>query len=156
MDQVFTDEVVVPVPRDVAFDFFATPRNLEAITPPWLRFRIQHESAPAPGEGVEYTYGLLLHGLPIRWKSRITDWQPGEQFVDIQLKGPYARWHHLHTFEDVPGGTRIVDEVTYRLRFGWLGQLVAGRWVENDVRKIFDYRKQRIMDLLAGSAAATG
>ena len=90
MNQLFADEMFVPLPRAQVFEFFSTPRNLEAITPPWLKFRIARESAPEPGEGVEYTCRLLVRGIPMTWISRITDWVPGERFVDVQLKGPYA------------------------------------------------------------------
>ena len=154
MNQVFTAEQIVPRQRDEVFAFFATPRNLEAITPPWLRFRIVHESAPQPGEGVEYTYRLLLRGIPLKWRSRLTEWRPGERFVDIQLQGPYAEWHHTHTFEDVEGGTLIRDRVSYRLPLGWFGRVLGGRIVAADIRRIFDYRKQRTAELLAGAGEA--
>jgi ligand-binding SRPBCC domain-containing protein len=155
MNEIFTAEQFVPLPRDRVFAFFSTPRNLEAITPPWLKFRIVHESAPQPGEGVEYTYRLLMRGIPMRWKSRLTEWVPGERFVDVQLRGPYAEWHHTHTFEDVEGGTLIRDRVSYRLPFGWFGRLVAGRLVAADVSKIFEYRRRKTAELLeAGQSAA--
>lgn len=104
MTQQFTASQFIPLPRQEVFSFFATPRNLEAITPDWLKFRVDSESADRPGVGVEYTYRLLIRGLPFRWKSRITEWVPGERFVDVQLRGPYAQWHHTHTFEDAEGG----------------------------------------------------
>jgi len=151
MNQQFVAEQFIPLPRDEVFALFATPRNLEAITPPWLGFRIVHESAPQPGPGVEYTYRLLLRGLPLRWESRITDWVPGQRFVDVQLRGPYACWHHTHEFADAPGGTWIRDRVAYRLPFGWLGRVLAGRFVAADVRRIFEYRKARTEELLLGA-----
>lgn len=148
-NQVFAIEQFVPLPREEVFAFFSTPRNLEAITPPWLKFRIVHESAPQPGEGVEYTYKLLMRGLPMTWRSRLTEWVPGERFVDIQLKGPYAEWRHTHTFEDAEGGTLIRDHVSYRLPLGRLGQLFGGRLVAGDIRRIFGYRKDKTAELLA-------
>ena len=155
MNQIFSVEQFIPRPREEVFEFFSTPHNLEAITPPWLRFRIVHESASRPGEGVEYTYKLLMRGLPMKWKSRLTEWIPGERFVDTQLKGPYAEWHHTHTFEDVEGGTLIRDRVSYRLPFGWLGRLLGGGLVAADVRKIFDYRKEKTAELLAAGISAS-
>jgi ligand-binding SRPBCC domain-containing protein len=149
MNQTFSAEQFVPLSRDQVFEFFSTPHNLEAITPPWLKFRIVHESAPRPGEGVEYTYKLLMRGIPMKWRSRLTEWVPGERFVDIQLQGPYAEWHHTHTFEDAEGGTLIRDHVSYRLPLGWLGLFFGGRFVAADVRRIFDYRKRRTAELLA-------
>lgn len=151
MNQVFEAEQFIPLPREQVFEFFSTPRNLERITPPWLRFRIEQDPVPEPGEGVEYSYRLLIRGFPARWRSRITEWVPGERFADIQLSGPYALWHHMHTFEDAEGGTLIRDRVEYRVPFGRIGQLFAGRLVASDVRKIFEYRRARTEELLAGS-----
>ena len=79
-----------------------------------------------------------------QWVARIEDWSPPRRFVDLQLRGPYALWHHTHTFEEVDGGTRLGDRVRYRLPLGALGQAVAGDFVRRDVRTIFEYRRQAI------------
>lgn len=147
-DRVFEGEQFLPLPREEVFAFFSTPRNLEAITPPWLNFRIAEESAPHPGEGVEYRYRLRVRGLPMTWRSRIQEWRENERFVDVQLQGPYAKWHHTHEFVDQDGGTLIRDRVLYRLPFGWLGNLFGGWYVDADVRKIFAYREKKISELL--------
>ena len=147
-DQVFTAEQLVPVPREVAFAFFSTPANLEAITPPWLRFRIVHQSTPELREGTELSYRLRIHGLPVTWRSRIDEWRPNERFVDVQLKGPYALWHHTHSFHDSGPDTLIRDRVLYRLPLGRLGQWIGGRFVASDVRQIFAYRAAKTLELL--------
>jgi len=152
MNQVFTDEQFIPLPREQVFAFFATASNLEAITPPRFKFRIIRQSAPRPGVGVEYTYKLLIHGIPMRWTSRLTEWRPGERFVDVQVRGPYAEWHHTHTFEDSEGGTLIRDRVSYRIPFGRFGRLLGGRLVDADIRKIFRHRKARTAELLGATA----
>ncbi len=147
-DQVFSTEQLVPLARDAVFAFFAEPRNLEAITPPWLRFRIVGQSTAELREGTELTYRLRIHGLPLTWRSRIDEWRPTERFVDVQLKGPYSRWHHTHSFEDAGSGTLIRDRVLYRLPLGSLGRWIGGRLVAADVRKIFEYRAAKIAELL--------
>jgi ligand-binding SRPBCC domain-containing protein len=147
-DQVFATEQRVPVPRADAFAFFSTPTNLEAITPPWLRFRIVDQSTPEVREGTELIYRLRIHGLPVTWRSRIDEWRPNERFVDVQRNGPYALWHHTHTFQDCGDGTLIRDRVLYRLPLGRLGQWLGGRFVASDVRKIFEYREAKIVELL--------
>ncbi|MDH3629418.1 MAG: SRPBCC family protein [Acidobacteriota bacterium] len=147
-DQVFTTEQCVPLPRDVVFAFFADPRNLEAITPPWLGFGMLERSTERVQQGTELLYKLRIHGFPLRWRSRIEEWQANERFVDTQLEGPYAKWHHTHTFHDRGGGTLIRDRVRYRLPMGWLGRLFGGRFVASDVKKIFAYRATRIQELL--------
>jgi len=147
-DQIFTSEQFIPVPRTEVFAFFATPKNLEAITPPWLRFRIVRQSTPEVQKDTELTYRLRVHGLPMTWKSLIEQWRPNERFVDVQLRGPYASWRHTHEFCDHDKGTMILDHVQYRLPMGRMGQRIAGRFVASDVRKIFDYRATRVEALL--------
>lgn len=148
MDQVFTTEQLVPAPRERVFAFFAEPKNLEAITPPWLRFRITARTTPSIELGTELTYRLRIHGLPVTWRTRIAEWRPSDCFVDVQLRGPYAKWEHTHTFEDVGNSTRIHDRVVYRLPMDPLGHWLAGHFVASDVARIFAYRAARTVELL--------
>ncbi len=135
----------VPAPRGAVFPFFEDPSNLEALTPPWLSFRIL-TPAPLPrGEGAIYEYQLKVHGLPLRWRTLIEAFEPGRRFVDRQVAGPYALWHHTHRFEDLPGGgTRLVDQVRYRVGWGILGRIVHRLWVRRDLERVFAYRRQAI------------
>jgi ligand-binding SRPBCC domain-containing protein len=155
-DREFTTEQVIPRPREAVFAFFSEPRNLEAITPPWLRFRIVGQSTAQVGEGTELTYRLRIRGFPVTWRSKIEEWRPNDRFVDIQLEGPYARWHHTHTFHDSGSGTLIRDRVLYRLPLGRLGDWVGGRWVASDVSKIFAYRAAKTAALLRVDAESDG
>lgn len=152
-DRVFTAEQRVPVPRAQAFAFFSAAANLEAITPPWLKFRIVHQSTSELSRGTELTYRLWIHGLPVTWRSRIDEWQPNERFVDVQLKGPYAAWHHTHSFHECEESTLIRDRVIYRLPLGWLGRILGGRFVASDVKEIFAYRAARTGELLRQGAS---
>ena len=207
------------------FPFFADPRNLEPITPPFLRFRVLEVSSPpgetvtsgsrhrpgtlrarlarcqawrpgphppdraargqsppvpdtapgtapgtvpgaAPGtgpggggvaEGVEISYRLRLHGLPVPWRGRIEDWDPPHRFVDRQLRGPYRLWLHEHRFEpDGAGGTIAHDRVEYALPLPWgpLEKLVHEVSVERDLREVFGYRQRRLAELLTAPGAA--
>ena len=134
-------------PEDV-FRFFSDVKNLEMITPSFLKFRVV--SAPENlFEGAIIEYRLRLRGVPIRWRTRIDVWDPPRTFVDTQQKGPYRSWRHTHEFEPLDGGTLVRDIVRYELPFGPLGELVAGRMVERDVQLIFAYRRTRMLELLA-------
>ncbi len=136
-------------PLDEVFEFFSRPENLQEITPPWLSFHIvSAEKELHTGSLIEYK--LKVHGLPMRWKSEIAEWDPPHRFVDNQLKGPYARWHHLHTFVAENGGTRIRDQVDYELPFGIIGELMHTLMVRRDVESIFLYRQKRLLELLGG------
>lgn len=148
-EQVFAAEQRVPRPRDEVFGFFSDPANLEALTPPWLRFRIVARTTEAVREGSEFTYRLRLHGLPLTWISRITRWEPGTCFVDEQIRGPYALWRHTHTFEDVDGGTLVGDRVRWRLPLAAVSHPLVGPLVQRDVERIFSFRRQRLEHMLA-------
>ena len=137
----------IPQPLDKVFEFFSEAKNLETLTPDFLNFKIQKVSTPAIQEGTLIDYTLKVHGVPIRWRTRIEDWQPGRQFVDTQLKGPYRLWHHTHQFRAVAGGTLMEDRVRYRLPMAGLGRLVAGSFVRKDVEAIFRYRFDRVREI---------
>lgn len=136
-------------PIDKVFPFFADARNLEVITPPWLGFRILSMDSNSISEGTEICYRLRLHGIPIRWRTEIRHWDPPYSFVDVQRSGPYKLWHHTHRFEGHGGRTRMIDIVRYTLPFGILGRIAHTLKVRDDVRWIFDYRRQRIHELFA-------
>ena len=140
----------MPLAPDEAFAFFGDPLNLEAITPPWLRFRVLTRTVVL-GPGALIDYRLSLHRVPVSWRTRIDVWEPGRRFVDRQLAGPFAHWEHLHTFAPVDGGTLIVDRVDYRMPFGPLGSLAHAALVGRDLDRIFDYRREAVARLL-GSA----
>jgi len=141
---VLLREQWVPQPPEEVFPFFAEAANLEALTPPWLRFRILTPLPIRMGPGVRIEYRLRLRGLPLRWVAEIRVWEPPHKFVDVQLRGPYRFWIHSHRFIPERGGTRIVDVVRYALPGGILGRWVHRWLVRKDVEKIFRYRAQRI------------
>ena len=99
-----------------------------------------------PGALIEYS--LRVHGVPIRWLTRIEEWNPPHHFVDVQVRGPYKLWRHTHQFQPVAGGTEMTDTVQYQLPFGFLGEIVHHLQVKRDVALIFDYRESRIDRLL--------
>jgi ligand-binding SRPBCC domain-containing protein len=133
-----TQRVALPVER--VFAFYAEARNLEAITPPWLGFRVLTPGTIAMREGALIEYRLRLHGVPLRWRTRIAVWEPPRRFVDVQLRGPYSLWEHTHDFAEVEGGVEIRDRVRYALPFGPLGALAHGLLVRRDLDRIFDFR----------------
>jgi ligand-binding SRPBCC domain-containing protein len=139
---------VVTLPPDETFVFFSDASNLEAITPPWLRFRILTPLPIVPGEGTLIDYRLALHGVPVRWRTRIERWEPGRCFVDRQIDGPFASWLHTHTFERHSGGTLIRDRVEYRIPFGVLGGLAHRLVIGRDLERVFDFRRDAIARII--------
>ncbi|MGE0606161.1 MAG: SRPBCC family protein [Pirellulales bacterium] len=135
----------LPRGLDEVFAFFADAFQLEAITPPWLRFRVLTPQPIAMRAGTLIDYKLRLHGIPIRWRTEISDWSPPTRFIDRQLRGPYYLWHHEHTFQAQDGGTLIADRVEYRPRGGaWLHR----KFIRPDLMRIFAYRRNSLQQLL--------
>jgi hypothetical protein len=138
----FVSELWLPRPREEVFAFFSDARNLDAITPPWVRFRMV---TPGPLEmkaGALIDYKLRVRGFPIRWRTKITEWEPPARFVDEQLRGPYRLWIHEHEFEPRDGGTLVRDRVRYAVPFDFL---VHRLFVRRDVARIFAYRTESLL-----------
>lgn len=131
----------LPAKLETVFEFFSDAFQLESLTPPWLNF---HVLTPAPiqiSTGTLIDYRLRIHGIPLRWRTLISDWDPPHRFVDEQLKGPYRRWHHTHLFEPTANGTRVTDRVHYEVPGGSL----IHRWfVAPDLHRIFAYRQAQL------------
>lgn len=133
----------LPQNLEEIFDFFANPHNLDCLTPAWLRFRILSPAKTVMRAGTKLDYRLRLRGVPIRWKSEITDWEPPHRFVDRQTKGPYSLWVHEHTFASQDGGTLIGDNVEYAVPGG---SIVQRFFVAPDIARIFAYRHQVLQE----------
>ena len=147
--------VLLPYPRERVFDFFSKAENLELLTPPWLSFNILTPTPIRMCEGALIDYQLRIHGIPLKWRSEITVWDPPYRFVDEQLRGPYRRWVHEHRFTEVEGGTLVEDQVRYAVLGG---ALINKLFVAPDVNRIFDYRRDRLRSLFeeSGGGRAAG
>lgn len=141
---LFSAELWLPRPLDEVFPFFSEARNLEALTPPWLKFEVLTPAPVVMRPGTLIDYRIKIHGIPIRWRTEITVWDPPYRFVDLQLSGPYTLWHHTHTFAEREGGTLCRDDVRYRPRGG---ALLNWLFVRRDVERIFQYRQQRLREI---------
>ena len=135
---------VLPVSRERIFQFFSDAMNLQELTPPWLHFTVLSSTPIQMAAGTLIDYRLRLYGLPLRWQSRIAVWEPPLRFVDEQVRGPYRRWHHEHSFEATEAGTICRDTVDYRVLGG---RLIHPLLVRPDLLKIFTYRQQKLREL---------
>ena len=143
-EHIFRAEQFVRREIDEVFEFFSRAENLEEITPDWLHFRILSVDPNPVRKGTLIKYSLRWRVFPMRWTTEIVEWDPPNRFVDVQLKGPYRKWHHEHRFVTENCGTRIFDEVRYELPFGVIGDLVHRLKVKRDVETIFRYRREAI------------
>jgi ligand-binding SRPBCC domain-containing protein len=151
-------EQLLPGRPEEAFPFFADARNLEAITPPLLRFEVV-----TPGEipmqvGTLIQYRLMLRGIGVNWLTSIQEWDPPWRFVDVQVRGPYALWHHTHEFAAADGGKATImrDTVRYAIGFGPFGAVAARAFVHRDVASIFDFRRDAVVPALTARSTGVG
>jgi len=147
--RLLTAELWLPRTLASVFPFFADAGNLEAITPPWVNFRIL---TPRPIEmraGALIDYRIRVRGVPVRWRTRISAWDPPHRFVDEQLRGPYALWEHEHTFVEVDGGTVCRDRVRYRSPLGFILHPLV---IDRDVRRIFEHRQVQVATAFGADA----
>ena len=138
----------LPRPRDEIFEFFSDAFQLETLTPDFLHFKVLTPPPIQIGHGTLIDYRLRLHGIPLRWRSRISVWEKPFRFVDEQVWGPYRRWNHEHRFEEVEDGTLCRDVVDYSV---WGGRPIEALFVRPDVRKIFAFRQAKLRELFAAS-----
>lgn len=142
---------IVARSRDEVFAFFSNAENLEILTPPWLQFRILTGRPIDMHEGARIDYMLRLHGIPVRWTSEITAWEPPLRFIDEQIRGPYRLWVHEHRFESADGGTRVIDHVRYAVPGGRLANRLL---VAPDIDRVFRFRGQRLEKMFGAAGRA--
>ena len=136
------------MPVERAFSVFENPNNLLDVTPPWLNLRVTNPQPVTMRTGVEIQYELRWLGMPLRWTSRITEYEPPVSFVDEQVRGPYASWRHRHTFEAIEHGTLVGDCVHYSLPLGVCGGLAHALVVGRQLRRIFTFRQDAMARLI--------
>ena len=141
-EHILRSEVWLPRPRPEVFAFFADALNLLSITLDWLHFSVLTPAPIVMRRGLLLDYALKMRGLPLRWRSEITAWEPPFRFVDEQRRGPYRLWVHEHRFEEKNGGTVVEDSVRYSVLGG---ALVNRLFVRHDLERIFAYRREKVL-----------
>jgi len=129
------------------FNFFKDENNLERITPSNLNFKILSKSTENIQKNTLIKYKLKVHGINFKWSTKIKDFDEPQSFTDIQLKGPYKKWEHTHSFSKLSHGTLIDDKVIVKLPFGIFGRIFAFVFVLKDIKRIFKYRAETISSI---------
>lgn len=168
----------VPFPVELVFAFFANPSNLPHLLPAWQRARIERSrliappprplaidpalrfQSPAAGAGSEVVLSFRpIRGLPVRaqWLARIKEFIWMSHFIDEQIAGPFAYWHHRHgtvrETRDSLEGTLVTDDVEYEPPMGPLGELAHGPFVLPQLQALFAHRQKRLEEILPIAAA---
>jgi ligand-binding SRPBCC domain-containing protein len=139
-----TDHFVVKSDPDTTWDFFSKAENLPRITPAWMKFEIKTPQPIHIQQDAILDYTIRWMGIPIGWRTRIIDWSPPRQFIDLQLRGPYSVWHHQHTFTPSEEGTICRDRVCYKVPVPGIGRIMNSLMVQRQLIGIFEYRREII------------
>ena len=139
-------EQEVKAPLERVFAFFSKPANLQQLTPPSMKMQTLTPDPVQMRAGAVIDYSVSVGGLPTRWTAYIVDFDPPKRFVDIQLRGPYAYWHHTHSFESSGDYTLISDDVLYAMPFGPIGGLAHALFIKRQLESIFVYREKYLND----------
>lgn len=141
-------ELNIPISISEAWTFFSSPKNLSKITPEQMGFIITNEPADNMFQGQIITYKVSpLLGIKINWMTEITTVKQNEYFIDEQRFGPYSLWHHRHHFYEIDGGVKMIDEVNYKLPFGFIGRIAHGLFIKKKLKSIFDYREKVLLEM---------
>jgi ligand-binding SRPBCC domain-containing protein len=153
-DYIVESRMWLPKPRAEVFAFFADPDNLPRVTPPWLGVR--RIGPPAPlAPGTWFDLAITWRGVPFRWRTFVREYDPPFRFLDVQVRGPYARWEHRHLFLAEADGTTVEDRIVYRLPLGPLGRLAHGLLVRRQLEAVWSFRRQTVAALLGPVAPPT-
>lgn len=133
----------LPAGVEETFRLFSDPGLLDELTPRWFNLEPTSDFSLPLTQGAEISYRLRWRRLPLRWTSRIVNWEPPHLLTYEQVRGPYRSFRHEHRFEAEEArtgiGTRVVDRVIYRAR----GGLPIERFlVRPDLERIFRHREQ--------------
>lgn len=138
----------LPISLETAWEFLCNPANLSKLTPSEMNMKII-SGADRPmyaGQVLQYSVTPLA-GFKTKWVSEITQYKDKNYFVDLQLYGPYAFWHHKHFVKEIEGGVEMEDIIDYKVPFGILGQLVHPILVKPKLNDIFNYRTRKLEEL---------
>jgi ligand-binding SRPBCC domain-containing protein len=146
-DRILEQVTFINRPLTEVFDFFSKAENLNLLTPPKLDFKIVTPQPFAMEKGTEIDYQLKFFKVPFAWKTLISDWKTNAYFIDVQLKGPYAKWEHTHLFEEENGGTKMTDTIIYRSPGFIFEPIIHHLFVKRNLYTIFNYRQERCKEL---------
>ena len=141
---LFKSQRTLERPITEVFEFFSNAHNLAVITPPSMHLEILTSAPIDMFAGTCIDYQFKVHGIPVRWQTEITEWNPPYGFADEQRRGPYRLWRHTHTFDETENGVVVGDVVEYAV---WGNGVVNKLFVRPDIEKIFAYRSKQLDEI---------
>lgn len=140
MSTVFQRRVVIGRPAAEVFAWHERPDAFARLAPPWERIELLSQSGGIR-DGARVSLRSRVGPVWIRWDVRHEGYVSGEQFCDVQERGPFARWRHVHRVEPRgPAASELIDEISYELPGGAPGRWFGGAFTRATLERLFDYR----------------
>jgi uncharacterized protein (TIGR01777 family) len=132
----------MPVAAEELYAWHARPLTFQRLQPPWETVEVRSVTGAFGTDGYRVELRTKLLGpIGVRWLAEAYDFQPGRQFQDRQLCGPFAFWNHTHRFiPDGPNASFLEDHIEYRLPFGLPGRVFGSGIARRRLEAMFRYR----------------
>nr|WP_297310199.1 SRPBCC family protein [uncultured Flavobacterium sp.] len=142
----FEDQQFIKSDLQTVWKYFNNPKHIHALTTLKMQLKTRTQNLPNQiHKNLIISYWVSpLFGIPLKWKTKITNVVPNESFIDIQIKGPYKIWHHLHTFKQVKEGVLMKDFITYQLPLGFIGNFIHKILVKKEIENLFEFRTKQV------------
>jgi uncharacterized protein (TIGR01777 family) len=139
----------MPASADEVYRWHARHGALERLTPPWETVQVLNRQGGIE-DGGKVVLAVRAGGVWRRWVARHHDHEPGRQFCDTQVEGPFARWEHSHRFvPDGPAQSYLEDKIEYALPFRALGHWLGSAFIRWKLQGLFRYRHRTTAQDLA-------
>lgn len=130
----------VGISAEEIFHWHAREGSFERLKPPWEKIAVIHHTGNIK-EGELVNLAIKIGPITQQWLLQHRDYIDGEQFKDVQVKGPFLHWEHAHRFEKISDNEcNYKDTIYYRLPFGNLGERLFDRFIRNKLERLFKYR----------------
>jgi ligand-binding SRPBCC domain-containing protein len=142
----FQTKITLPRPVPEVFDFFCDPYNLEKVSPPELHMKLV-EGPRRLELGSRLVVQGRRWGVAQRVVSLVTCFEPNVRFTDEVQEGPFRKFIHVHRFDAVSQGTRVIDRIDFEPPGGLLGLMVTAAFIERNLNWIFAFRLKKLIEL---------
>ncbi len=135
----FEASVLLPASASELFAFHENPHNISAIAPGSLKV-LSVEADPCAAEGKTFFLRVRQFGVTAEWLGVWQTVEAPHTLIDEGVRCPFQTWRHEHIFQEVEGGTVMVDRVTLTPRGGLLIAILARPILRLVLKKMFHDR----------------
>lgn len=96
------------------------------------------------------TWEAKHFGFRLNHTSKIIAMNRPHSFADEMVKGMFHHWHHLHKFETLEDGTKMIDLVDYASPLWILGKIVDAVYLKNYMTKMLCEHNEHIKNVAEG------